>query len=148
MATKKISKELRKKRLMRLALAIAVDTNDDTGGDGPIDFDMAEWGRHYGDHKPEEKNFCGTTACALGTAAMIPEFKRAGLRMEWQDETAEYMDDGNQEWVANVKFGKKTDILAGAAFFGLSKQDAVGLFAGNLQNRLEVIERCLQLAVA
>jgi hypothetical protein len=75
------------------------------------------WARHQGPHPmtgPLTKKSimdCGTTACALGWAATIPEFRRAGLRMEWyevygsyearfdSDKAAQFFGlDGNQFW--------------------------------------------------
>jgi hypothetical protein len=52
-------------------------------------FRMARWISHRGDHdhefgeyiKPEDLQTCGTTACALGWAAMVPGFKRLGLKV-------------------------------------------------------------------
>lgn len=54
-------------------------------------FDMSAWFRHIGTHshgimnnKPIPANalkHCGTTACALGWAATIPAFRRAGLKV-------------------------------------------------------------------
>lgn len=48
-------------------------------------FDMRFWGMHEGDHPPEEDNYCGTAVCAMGLAAILPEFP--DLQPEWFDET-------------------------------------------------------------
>ena len=47
-------------------------------------FDMGTWGSHVGDHDPKKDNFCGTTACAMGWATMIPSFQKLGLVGEWR----------------------------------------------------------------
>src|SRR5688572_29906761 len=53
-------------------------------------FDMGAWFSHRGDHdhaigrwvERDTLNYCGTTACALGWAATVPAFRRAGLVVE------------------------------------------------------------------
>lgn len=54
-------------------------------------FDMRKWIAHdAGGHshdfqtfiRPKDLASCGTTACALGWAAAVPAFRRAGLRVE------------------------------------------------------------------
>jgi hypothetical protein len=56
-------------------------------------FNMQSFAEHNGMDSHEfpsviskkELNFCGTTACALGWAATIPSFKRAGLALTYRD---------------------------------------------------------------
>lgn len=50
----------------------------------PISIDMAAWGYHHGSHAPEEANYCGTTACALGYLALHPEMQALGMRAHWK----------------------------------------------------------------
>lgn len=35
-----------------------------------LKYDQADWGTHIGKHKPKEKNYCGTVACAAGHIAL------------------------------------------------------------------------------
>lgn len=76
----------------------------------------------FGYKLPE--NICSTAACALGLAAMMPEFEKAGLKLrvygrdrflaggvEYDHEGCSYQDDE-----------------AGAWFFGLTKDEAEALF--------------------
>ena len=87
-------------------------------------FNMRGWVRHDDTtHKHKAKyvtqrllNTCGTTACALGWATVIPEFQRAGLRMS-----------------PNLDFyvGKSGSILpldASEQFFGLTNNQHSALF--------------------
>lgn len=58
------------------------------------------------------KNFCGSTACALGLATTIPSFRRAGLK----DPTC-------------PQFGLELGFAAGMLFFEISYMDAEELFS-------------------
>lgn len=85
-------------------------------------FNMTEWAYHRGAHRPKSHNYCGTAACALGHAAMLPRFKRLGLRLQW-------VKSGTDEvWRAFVKFQGRRGHEAGAAFFLLSPEEAGDLF--------------------
>lgn len=64
-----------------------------------------------------ENPSCGTQACALGWACAIPEFKKAGLKYGQHD--LGYF---------GPKFGDLADFDAGAAFFGLTDDQAGDLF--------------------
>jgi hypothetical protein len=75
-------------------------------------------------------NVCGTTACALGWAGTMPEFRKRGLRLEWDT------CDGVIE--AEVRLPDTDDPTeyfsgetAGAVFFGLSMREAYYLFIPN-----------------
>jgi hypothetical protein len=108
-------------------------------------FDMAVWGTHYGDHAPEEKNHCGTSACALGWAAMTPEFKADGLKGEWK----RTHDKDRGRFLAISYFNGNwtlTDTDAGAEFFGLSGREASDLFLCLDATREEVIDQLRGLA--
>src|SRR5205814_9898311 len=62
----KVSRALRRRRLGILARFLAKLPK---GGK----FDMSLWGNHpESDHAPAASHACGTTACVLGWAAMIP----------------------------------------------------------------------------
>lgn len=78
-------------------------------------FDMGTWFR---------ENECGTTACALGWATKIPEFKDAGLGVDPVCSWIEY------EGLYNAN--------AAMAFFGLDGSETRSLFyATGLANGLE-----------
>jgi hypothetical protein len=125
----------RKRRLTKLADRLAKVQEER--------FDMALWAAHNGEHSPEEDNFCGTAACALGHAAMIPAFKRAGLGLDWF-----LRDEGNPDkgWSAFVRFDGFDSEDAGAAFFGLSAEEANKLFLDTNATRKEVIKNIRKLA--
>jgi hypothetical protein len=52
-------------------------------------FKMRQWFLHTGDHEHDigfeverkDMNHCGTVACALGWAATVPSFRKAGLKL-------------------------------------------------------------------
>ena len=46
-------------------------------------FDLLYFGQHAGRHAPQEHNWCGTTACALGWAALSGKFTQMELVSEW-----------------------------------------------------------------
>lgn len=100
-------------------------------------FLMSTWGRHKGDHKPPAANYCGTAACALGHAAIVPEFRRAGLTLRWH----KY----NKNWEAEVLYktndgyGYYTGHCAGAEFFGITYAEASDLFLTTNRPKKEVI---------
>jgi hypothetical protein len=68
-------------------------------------------------------NVCGTTACALGWAGSIPEFRKRGLKLVWDEVRleawVEYKDSKGNEYVSED---------AGAEFFGLTDAEAYKLF--------------------
>lgn len=95
---------------------------------GNLKFNLVSWykvPRKYEESDPFEavtgarlgENFCGTSACAMGLAATIPEFKRAGLHLEggWCPDVC-YKDSGD-------------GFEAAEKFFGLSMDDAAELFS-------------------
>lgn len=63
---------MNKKRLLKLATLLEADAKNKKG----IQFDLGSWGRAY-DHKSPVS--CGTTACAMGLAAISGAFKREGM---------------------------------------------------------------------
>jgi len=62
---------------------------------------------------------CGTSACALGHAALIPEFQKAGLRLVV-----------NREGDGHVRYRGYEGTVAAEHFFGLMSWDADLLFGG------------------
>lgn len=90
-------------------------------------FDMNHWFDHDGDHvvripqsgaTQEHLMDCGTTACAAGWAATIPEFNRKGLKLI------------NGE----IRFGRlnaSNDYAALKNFFNIDRNDASYLFRPN-----------------
>lgn len=85
-------------------------------------FDMANWLGHEGDHNhgfgkfiaQEDPMTCGTTACALGFAATVPSFRKAGLRVA--------IGSGFNENVTNKNF------RSAQKFFDCSENAAHHLF--------------------
>src|SRR6266850_1647368 len=72
------------KRLRKLARILEKHKNARSKSKG-TKFNMEVWGLHDASHKPTLKEgFCGTTACALGHAAMDKEFAKAGLALQWE----------------------------------------------------------------
>ena len=57
-------------------------------------FFMGEWGSHKNtkDHKPEEKNYCGFSGCAIGWLTTMPKWQERGLIGEW------VFDEDGDEW--------------------------------------------------
>ena len=45
-------------------------------------FNLRNWGEHVGKHAPTPTH-CGTTACAIGWAALSGKFSKQGLRCRW-----------------------------------------------------------------
>ena len=67
-------------------------------------------------------NVCGTTACALGWAGTIPEFRKRGLKLVWWENIYGELE-------AEVRLDDhRNGEHAGAAFFGLTHYEACYLF--------------------
>jgi hypothetical protein len=49
-----------------------------------ITHDQNQWGYHSGSHKPDEKNYCGTTACVAGQFALSKEGRELGIKSRWE----------------------------------------------------------------
>lgn len=75
---------------------------------------------------------CGSTACALGWAAVYPPFVEAGLHL---DKEAYPVLDGSTHSEFDTLLGSE----AGALFFGMSNEDAAAVF-GPRDCRSEFIE--------
>jgi hypothetical protein len=77
-------------------------------------FDMGSFFSANSDYTPANKlGECGATACALGWAARIPSFNRAGLTVT------------SLGW---PYFGTENGLGAGAQFFGITEDDSCNLF--------------------
>jgi hypothetical protein len=114
-------------------------------------FSMGTWGVHGPEHHPDENCCCGTTACALGHAAMDPGFRRCGLRLEWGLSLGweRYYDGAG--YAANVVLKiKGRDELrgfdAGAEFFGLTQEEASFVFRAVNDTKRTVIRKLRALA--
>lgn len=68
---------------------------------------------------------CGTSACALGHACFIPEFKKEGLRV------APSPSDYGDKAVFRVMFDGSYGSEAAAKFFGIGLRGAADLFGSN-----------------
>jgi len=113
-----------------------------------IKFEMAVWGRHDVSHTPSpEEGFCGTAACALGHAAMDPAFRRAGLELKWTvldhwyDFDAQRSVEDRPILDAEVCFGDEKGEYAGAAFFGLSVEEADDVFIETDATKAQVVKK-------
>ena len=77
----------------------------------PEEFDMRVWG-------------CMAAACALGTAATIPSFRKLGLRLRREAPT----DPRDPRGTGEVSFGDNTNTFAAMAFFRINYLTASELF--------------------
>lgn len=148
------------KRIRQLVEAIK-PTTESTASDRPsflaesgITFNMGVWGVHYGDHEPGEQNYCGTAACALGTAALLPAFQIEGLRAQWvYNEMARDPRTGKETktYKLAIRFTDVNDYVwcetyAGQQFFGLTENEAADVFTGTHRTKLQVIRVLQKLA--
>lgn len=104
----------------------------------PGPFDMGTWGIHEGDHPPEEQDYCGTTACVLGWAATIREFRAAGLFMHWMRD-ASGLVVGRTLHFAEVRYGGRAGVPAGAYFFHLTEDEADDVFLGTHRELPQIV---------
>lgn len=73
-------------------------------------------------------NECGTKACALGWAGLMPEFNKAGFKTFIED------DDTDGDIKFKDKMGRTHyGLVAADLFFGLTGQETDGLFVPNHQ---------------
>ena len=103
---------MNKKRLLKLADLLEADAENKKG----LQFDYFTWGWVTDETKPMS---CGTSACALGLAALSGAFKRAGLG--WRQpkgDTIKFLWNGRR--VRASRAAMKT--------FGLSEKDSDYLF--------------------
>ena len=93
----------------------------------------------------EETPVCGTSACALGWAALDPQFRQAGLSIAsvlpygvskpWYNENYSLVPAYNNEFC----------VSAGAKFFKIEDKTAILLFTSILSTRSETIYKLNQL---
>jgi hypothetical protein len=102
--------KLQKKRLLELATYLETTVH-------PYNFDMKVW------HKKSPS--CGTTACALGHACMIPRFKRLGLRLKESDSWSS---------LSSPSYKENEGLKAAEKFFGLTSNEAERLFREGPEN--------------
>lgn len=90
----------------------------------PEKFDFSIWATANGDTAVVPKlNACGTTACALGWAGSMPEFRKRGLKLIWDK------DHPNSHVMFTDRDGERYfGEIAGEAFFGLTENEAYHLF--------------------
>ena len=106
-------------------------------------FHMPVWGLHVGTtHPVREQNYCGTAACALGWAALMPQFRKLGLKMHWSKR------DYGWEGLPTLRLDQPNvwgDIVitgedAGQILFGLTDAESTWLFL-RMGSRESVIKR-------
>lgn len=95
----------------------------------PKKFDFSSWAESTSG-KPDV-NVCGTTACALGWAGSMPEFRKRGLKLEW--DVSNYGPDdvvADASVILRDRHGMSIaeGEEAGAEFFGLTDEEADYLF--------------------
>lgn len=84
-------------------------------------FDYSTWVGSSWEGAPDLS--CGTTACALGWAATMPEFRRLGLRLEKPL-------DREVGYITNRKLDALYPSVAAVATFGISEEEEQYLFEG------------------
>ena len=86
-------------------------------------FKLDTWRNADGDSNVTDEKLnshpCGTTACAVGWACSIPEFKKLGLSMSYTSDRA---------WTSCPVFAGKENWKAVNKFFGLAREESEYLF--------------------
>lgn len=89
----------------------------------PERFDLGTWAGNDKIHWGGEKDLsCGTTACAMGWAATIPEFQALGLHLEIP------AHGFAQNGFAQIRFGNEIAFAAAAEFMDLTPRETDYLF--------------------
>lgn len=98
-----------------------------------------------------DEGFCGSVACVLGHAAMVPEFNRAGLYVEVTG-LQEKIEEGRAYWggeggIAYRDPKKPKSKLyesfeAGMKFFGVPEAHAVLMFGGEYSRQFYGFDLC------
>ena len=101
-ATIKLSDKARG-RLGRLEKLLRKNAKNSKG----LKFDMGEWGQSEG---KEPGLHCGTTACAMGLAAISGEFKKEGLTHKFR---------GHEDWDGDVTSYSVEFLLKGQSIEGI-----------------------------
>lgn len=131
---------MNKERLLKLAkylgsLKVSKTTVYDQNNWGILNFKANEL-KVAGSKCEIKEGFCKTSACALGHAALMPEFNKAGLSVEWLESSA-LVDDGSKRFVAKIKlrgYDTTDEFAIGAIFFGLTPFQAEKLFGPGSMN--------------
>lgn len=108
----------------------------------PKQINMDIWAVHPVWHAPKNDNYCGTTACALGWAALDKDFNRAGLRIQW------HPADGYRSKLIEgfpTRHGV-TGYEAATDFFGLTDKESWNTFYGEGDTKDTVIAKLKRLA--
>jgi hypothetical protein len=92
----------------------------------PETFNMKTWATAYE---------CGTTACAMGHACDIPEFKELGLKLNWQTVISKTCRTALVELSEGLF--TKVGISAAQALFDLDVEQACFLFSGQTDGGLD-----------
>jgi hypothetical protein len=129
-----------KERLLKLAkylnsLKITPEVKYDQNNWGVMNFKPSEL--KVGPKCEVKEGFCKTSACALGHAALMPEFQRLGLHVEWREG---YSTNGTRTYNASIRLkgSDETDeFRVGAKFFGLSEHQAHIIFGSGSMNSKE-----------
>ncbi len=107
------------KRMLKLATLLRKDASTRKG----VQFDFGDWGTV---RNPDAPLSCGTTACAMGVAALSGAFKRAGLDYALRRS----LFDGFVEKTVIFRWkGRRTDAIRAAShLFGITLVEACELF--------------------
>lgn len=137
-AKKKVSRATGNRRLLKLADMLIADAKNKKG----IQFDLSTVGKPSGGtywntntarfEGPQAEISCGTTACAMGLAAISGKFKKAGLSHKINE----------QFWVQTTINGRGLEYdRAAMRVFGVTKKEANYLFTpGNYPQEREFRE--------
>ena len=92
----------------------------------PKKFDFSSWA----DTKTGETdmNVCGTTACALGWAGSMPEFRKRGLKLGWEKSYWDSSKVRGEVYLYSDGAIDANGLEAGEKFFGLTEEEAEYLF--------------------
>jgi hypothetical protein len=115
---KKVDRRTGNRRLLKLAALLLADAKNKKG----IKFDIGTVGRVADSTKEEVPLDCGTTACAMGLAAISGVFKKQGLTARF------YPEESNQLWCAwngRIRDYDRTAI----SLFGITQDQANYLFS-------------------
>lgn len=100
--------------LLKLADLLEADAKNKRG----VKFDLYTWGHFRTSKVPKNPVTCGTTACAMGLAAISGKFSSDGLRYKKSDERHIYISFRNQ--IGGID--------SAVALFGISNEQAQFLF--------------------
>lgn len=129
-------------RLLLLATKLRENAANPVGAK----FDIRDW---YGSFDKNKPISCGTTACAMGLAALLPEFQAMGLKYETVENT------NNEIVPIAVSFAGHEGLSAAESLFDISYSLADSLFTPRdypsgkrrgAEGELEVAERLEYLA--